>query len=347
LQGTLERQVHDSTARKSIAGIGHSLETMTDMLASLLDINQLETGNLRPSKSDFPLNDIFDALANDFRETATEKGLQWRLVRAGIVLHSDKRMLREMIRNLLSNAVRYTDRGSILVGCRRAGDKVRVEVWDTGVGIMGEQMPRIFEEYYRGPPQYGQTVGFGIGLAIVQRLANILGHQVAVRSTPGKGSVFSVEVPLGREQTKAEVQTELPLDTSEALVSGTILVIEDEGSVRVALESWLKSEGLDVMSVASGNEALALVTKQGIRPDLVLSDYNIPGALNGIESVQALRSALSWKIPAIIITGDTRSQVIEAIAKHDVGVAVKPVKADQLMELIRSHLARSQSRPAA
>jgi CheY-like chemotaxis protein len=219
------------------------------------------------------------------------------------------------------------------VGCRRAGDKVRIEVWDSGVGIMGEQMPHIFEEHYQGS-QNPQSLGFGLGLAIVQRLGNILGHQIAARSTPGKGSIFSIEVPLAREQAKVGVQTELPLDRSNALGSGTILVIEDEGSVRQALESWLRSEGLRAVSVANGNEALALITEKGIRPDLILSDYNIPGRLNGLECVHALREALTWKIPAIILTGDTRSQVIDAIAKHDVAVAVKPMKLDQLKELV-------------
>jgi PAS domain S-box-containing protein len=337
LQGTLAQQTHDSAARKSIVGIGRSLETMTDMLTSLLDINQLETGNLRPSTSDFSVSDILDDLAADFCEPTTEKGLRWRLVRSRIAVHSDRRMLKEMIRNLLSNAIRYTDRGSVLVGCRRAGDKVRIEVWDSGVGIMGDQMPYIFEEHYQGS-QNPQSLGFGLGLAIVQRLGNILGHQIAARSTPGKGSTFSIEVPLAREQAKVGVQTELPLDRSNALVSGTILVIEDEGSVRQALEWWLRSEGLRAVSVANGNEALALITEKGIRPDLILSDYNIPGLLNGLECVQALREALNWKIPAIILTGDTRSQVIDAIAKHNVAVAVKPMKFDQLKELVVTRL---------
>ena len=343
LQGILAQKIHDSAARKSIVSIGRSLETMTDMLTSLLDINQLEAGSLRPSTSDFPLSDILDDLAAEFCEPATEKGLRWRLVRSRITVHSDRRMLKEMLRNLLSNAIRYTDRGSILVGCRRAGDKVRIEVWDSGVGIMGEQMPRIFEEYYQGP-QSTQSVGFGLGLAIVQRLGNILGHQIAARSTPGKGSVFSIEVPLGRELAKASVQAELPLDTSETLVSGTILVIEDEGSVRAALETWLRSEGLEVVSVSNGNEALALITEKGTRPDIILSDYNIPGPLNGIESVQALRQALTWNVPAIILTGDTRSHVIDAIAKYDVVIAVKPAKLDQLKELIVTLLGSSKAR---
>jgi CheY-like chemotaxis protein len=246
-----------------------------------------------------------------------------------------------MVRNLVSNAVRYTDRGSILLGCRRAGDKIRIEVWDSGVGIMGAQMPHIFEENYQGP-QNVQSEGFGLGLAIVQRLGNMLGHRIAVRSTPGKGSVFCIEVPLGRDLAIAGIQTELPLDTSNTLVSGTILVIEDEGSVRTALESWLRSEGLDVVSAANGNEALALIT-DGVRPNLILSDYNIPGSLNGIESVNALRETLTWKIPAIILTGDTQSHVIDAIAKHDVAVAIKPAKLDQLKEQVGTLLGGSRA----
>jgi CheY-like chemotaxis protein len=315
---------------------------MTDMLTSLLDINQLEAGNLRPSTTDFSVNDILDDLAADFCEPAAEKGLRWRLVRSRIAVHSDRRILREMIRNLLSNAIRYTDHGSVLVGCRRAGDKVRIEIWDSGVGIMGEQMPHIFEEHYQ-TPQHAQLGGFGLGLAIVQRLGKILGHQIAARSTPGKGSVFSIEVPLAGERATAAVQTELPLDRLNALVSGTILLIEDEGSVRNALELWLRSEGLGAVSVANGNEALALIAEKGMRPDLILSDYNIPGPLNGIESVHALREALAWKIPAIILTGDTRSQVVDAIAKHDVAVAIKPMKADQLKELVVTLLGGSKT----
>ena len=342
LQGTLARQIHDGASRQPIVGIGRSLETMTDMLTSLLDINQLEAGNLRPSTSDFAINDIFDTLAADFSELAAEKGLRWRLVRSGIAVHSDQRLLSEMRRNLLSNAIRYTDRGSILVGCRRAGEKVRIEVWDSGVGIMGEHMPHIFEDNYQGPKN-AQSAGFGLGLAIVQRLANILGHQVAARSTPGKGSVFSIEVPLGREKVREGAQAELPLGTSEAPVSGTILLIEDEGSVRAALEAWLRSEGLEVLSASNGNEALALIAENGMRPDLVLSDYNIPGPLNGIESVHALREALTWKIPAIILTGDTRSHVIEAIAKHDIALAVKPMKVDQLREMVLTSLGGSKA----
>ena len=337
LQETLAQQIHDSAARKSIVSIGRSMDTMTDMLTSLLDINQLEAGTLRPSTSDFSINNIFDELAAEFREPATEKGLRWRLVRSRIAVHSDRRFLKEMIRNLLSNAIRYTDRGSVLVGCRRAGDKVRIEVWDSGVGIMGEQMPHIFEEHYQGP-QSAQLGGFGLGLAIAQRLGNLLGHQIGARSTPGKGSVFSITVPLGHGVSKARPTIAVPPEKFGTPLSATVLIIEDEGSVRAAMERWLRLQGLDVVSVTSGNEALALVTEKGMRFDLVLSDYNIPGRMNGLDSVHALRAALVSKIPAIMLTGDTRSEVIDTIAKHDVAVTVKPVKMADLMALIKSQL---------
>jgi PAS domain S-box-containing protein len=344
-QEILEQQIQDGAARESIAQIGRSLETMTDMLTSLLDINQLEVGALRPSKSDFRVRDILEVMAADFMAVAHEKGLRLRVVRSAMTVHSDKRMLKEMVRNLLSNAVRYTDRGSILLGCRRAGDKLRIEVWDSGVGIMGDQVPRIFEEYYQGP-QSAQSGGFGLGLAIVQRLANTLNHPVDVRSTPGKGSVFSIEVPLGCGITEAEIEAPLQPDRSHCRFSHMVLVIEDESSVRVALQRWLRLEGLEVVSVATGNEALALVTDKGLRPDLVLSDYNIPGPLDGMESIHALRAALARKIPAVVMTGDTRSAVIEAIAAHDVAIAVKPMQASRLWELINNQLVASESRQA-
>jgi len=150
LQGTLEWHHPHGEARKIVADMGHSLDTMSSMLSSLLDINQLESGKLSPSKSDFRIDDIFDSMAADFSLLVEEKGLQWRLVRSAVTVHSDKRMMEEILRNLLSNAIRYTDRGKILVGCRRSGDKVRIEVWDSGVGIAQDQLPYIFEEYFQG-----------------------------------------------------------------------------------------------------------------------------------------------------------------------------------------------------
>jgi CheY-like chemotaxis protein/anti-sigma regulatory factor (Ser/Thr protein kinase) len=308
---------------------------MSSMLNSLLDINRLESGIVRPSISAFSVNALFDTVAADFSELAEEKGLELRVVPSRLMVRSDQRMLEEMVRNLISNAIRYTDRGKVLIGCRRANDMVRIEVCDSGVGISGQHIARIFEEYYQ-VPQGVDPGGVGLGLAIVQRLGKLLGHHVVVRSVPGKGSGFSIEVPVTHESLVANHASRALPDLTDTQFTGTILVIEDENDVRRALDRLLRTKGFSVLSAASANEALTLVTEKGTRPDLVISDYNLPGK-NGIESIEAVREALAWKVPAIVLTGDIRSHVIKSIATHDLSVVVKPVHADELLQLIERH----------
>jgi signal transduction histidine kinase/ActR/RegA family two-component response regulator len=329
LQQALKPHLHDPEARAILADISRSIGTMGGMLDSLLDINRIESGAVAPSISTFSVNELFSSVAAEFSELAKEKGLELRVVPARLLIHSDPRMLEEMVRNLISNAVRYTDQGRILIGCRRAADKVRIEVWDSGVGIPGQHIARIFEEYY----QVGSTNsgGVGLGLAIVRRLGDLLGHNVGVRSLTGKGTVFSIEVPMTHERLVARPGPLPEIASTQFL--GTILLIEDEGSVRRALERLLRQKGISVLTTASANEALTLITERGIRPDLVISDYNLPG-MNGVETIDAVREALAWKVPAIVLTGDTRSHVSKAIATHDLIVLVKPVRADDLFQLI-------------
>ncbi|HEY1543984.1 MAG TPA: MASE1 domain-containing protein [Xanthobacteraceae bacterium] len=344
LQATLARCVEDREAHRLLAIIGQSLETMTDMLNSLLDINRLESGIVSPTTSDFPINEVFDALEADFAEAVKAKGLRWRLVRSAVTIRSDQRMLKEMIRNLLSNALRFTERGAILVGCRRAGGSVRIQVWDSGIGIMGEHLPHIFEEHYQGTSGE-QLGGFGLGLAIVQRLAKLLDHKIDVRSAPGKGSVFSTDVPMARDVPDAERRHNAPAKEPLASFHGTILLIEDDSFVRGGLDALLRSYGIHAVLAATGNEAVALVTKKGVRPDLVVTDYNLPGSMNGTASVKALRSVLARKIPAIVLTGDIRSQVIDAISKYDVSIAIKPLRAEEFLRLLGEVHAGSIARP--
>ena len=339
LHWALEQQHPEGEGKTIVAGVGHSIDTMSSMLSSLLDINRLETGNLRPSKSDFAVNEIFDSVATDLLQPLEEKGLQWRVVPSDLVIRSDKRMLEEMIRNLLSNAIRYTDRGKILLGCRRAGDKARIEVWDTGIGIPGDQMSRIFEEYYCHP----ERGGFGLGLAIVRRLGEILDHRVDVRSTPGKGTGFSIEVPRGRayiDVCKAVPATAL----NDESFRGTVVVIEDETSVRSALNRTLTARGIGVIGAATVSDAAALIKQGDLCPDLVLCDYNLPGPMNGVESIKLLRATLAWNLPAIVMTGDTRSKTMEAIASYGVSVLIKPFLGDELIQLI-NRLHRSSESP--
>jgi PAS domain S-box-containing protein len=339
LKGALEQRHLHGEAVEIVTEIGHSIDTMSGMLSSLLDINRLETGNLRPSKSDFAVKEIFNSVVADVLHPLEEKGVQWRVVPSDLVVRSDKRMLEEMIRNLLSNAIRYTDRGKILLGCRRTSDRIRIEVWDTGIGIPGEQLPHIFEEYYRD----AERGGFGLGLAIVRRLGEILDHRVDVRSTPGRGTGFSIEVPRGRASV-AVSKSILTSGVAGELFRGTIIVIEDETSVRSALNRLLKAMGIGVLGVATVSDAIALIKQNDLHPDLVLCDYNLPGPMNGVEGIKALRSALAWNLPGIVMTGDTRSQTMEAIASHDVSVLVKPFPADELIQLI-NRLCRSSESP--
>jgi len=340
LQGALEQHHADGEGRKLLEAIGRSLDTMSSMLSSLLDVNRLESGSLRPTRSDFAINEVFDSVATDFVRPVEEKGLKLRVVRSGLLVHSDKRMLEEMIRNLLSNSVRYTDHGKLLLGCRRAGDKIRIEMWDSGIGIAGDQLPRIFDEYYQGA-EAAERGGFGLGLAIVRRLGEVLDHAIDVQSAPGKGTCVSIEVPLGQTRVNTEPAHDQVCESIS--FAGTVLVLEDETSVRSALNRLLKLRGIGSSIVATGNDALTLVT-QGMRPDLVLSDYNLRGSMNGVESIKALRSALAWNVPAIVMTGDIQSKTIEAIAAQDVSVVIKPFLAEELLQLMTRLQGSSVSR---
>ena len=345
LQGALERQPQNSKAQAALIGIDRSLKSMDGMLSALLDINRLETGALRASMSDFEVKDIFDSVAADFAELINDKGLKWSLVQSAVRIHSDRRLLEVMVRNLVSNAVRFTDRGRVLLGCRRVRDKVRIEVWDSGVGIMGDQVPFIFEEYYQ-VEKGTRPGGFGLGLAIVQRVGKILNHRIDVHSTPGKGSGFIIEVPLSREQENVTHRFKMTQGQIAGSLPGAILVIDDESFVRTGLESLFGSEGITCVCVATGNEALAVVTEKGMRPDLVISDFNLPG-MNGVESIERLRAAVAWKIPAIVLTGEIRSDVIETIARHDVSIGIKPIDVDKLLQLVRGLHANASERAAS
>jgi PAS domain S-box-containing protein len=332
LQAALEPRHPSGEARKLVAGIGQSLDTMTSILSSLLDVNRLESGNLRPAVSEFSLNEIFEPLAGDFDALVQERGLRLCIVRSELIIRSDRRMLAEMIRNLLSNAVRYTDRGRILLGCRRAGDNVRIEVWDSGVGITEDQLPHIFHEYYQGTG--AERGGFGLGLAIVKRLGEILDHRVEVRSISGKGTRFFIEVPRGRSGVKVP-EAAPPVHPHNDAFLGSVLAIEDEASVRSALGRLLKMRGVEATIVATATEALTLVREQGLRPDVLLCDYNLRGSPDGVETIKHLRAALGRNVPAVVMTGDTRSQTTLSISAQGVSLLIKPFSADELLEALR------------
>jgi two-component system CheB/CheR fusion protein len=256
-----------------------------------------------------------------------------------------------MIRNLLSNALKYTHRGRVLVGCRRRRGKLRIEIWDTGVGIPASELQAIFEEYHQLDNAARQrSRGLGLGLSIVKSLGELLGHPIRVRSLPGKGSVFSIEVPQAPSGAPPS-RDDRPRGAEDASVrtaprAGSILIIEDDPEVREHLEIFLREEGYDAMTAIDGPAALELAARRTMRPDLVLADYNLPNGMNGVEVAQKLRQEFSRQIPFIILTGDISTETLRDVALHDCVQFNKPVKLRELTQAIEKLLAKPPAAPA-
>jgi two-component system CheB/CheR fusion protein len=316
---------------------------MAGMLDKLLDINQLEAGIVTAAITDFPVKHLLEELRTELTYHAATDGLDWRVVPSSLTVRSDPRLLEQIIRNLLSNAVKYTNKGKILLGCRRRGDKLRIEVRDTGPGIPELELQAIFEEFHQlDNPARERSKGLGLGLAIVQRLADLLGHKIDVRSRLGAGSVFTIEVPLGRAEV-ADVPEHGQNETQESTSSGgTILVVEDDPAVRELLQLLLDDEGHRTLVAADGRKALELAA-QGTFPSLVIADYNLPNGLNGLEVIASLRKQLQHEIPAMVLTGDISTDTLREIAGHGCVHLNKPVKAKELTRHIRRLLAKPQA----
>ena len=240
-----------------------------------------------------------------------------------------------MLRNLISNALKYTPRGSVLVGCRRRQGKLRIEIWDTGIGIPQSELNAIFEEYHQVDNAARQrSLGLGLGLSIVKSLGELLGHQIRVRSLHGKGSVFSIEVPLTTSDVPSpsdrHARSADDVPTQTAPRAGAILIIEDDPEVREHLELFLNEEGYETSAAVDGYDALELLARGTMRPDLVLADYNLPRGMNGVQVCQKLRQELDRQIPFIIVTGDIATETMRDIALHDCVQLNKPVKLGDL-----------------
>lgn len=338
----LHEVLHDQLKDEKAAELAHraqqTLDSMSGMLDALLDINQLEAGIIRPKPVDFPINLMLAKLRSEFIYHASARGLGWRVVPCRLFVHSDPHLLEQMARNLVSNAMRYTPEGKVLLGCRRLADRLRIEVWDSGVGIAEDEIPRIFEEYHQAPGHLGEG-GLGLGLAIVQRLGQLLGHAITVRSRVGKGSVFAIEVPLALQRPGPMRK---PGEGPGAIAPqrrGAILVIEDDAPLREMLELTFAREGYRTVVAANGHAALALVSGNGFRPDLVVSDYVLPGGMNGLQVAAALRAILGSPVPFVFLTGDIRSTSSRDIAESGSIRLTKPVKPAELLRVVQQLLA--------
>jgi two-component system CheB/CheR fusion protein len=324
-----------------------TLGAMSGMLNALLDINKIEAGTVRAEKSIVQVGEIFDRLRDEFAYPAQAKRLELRVVSCGLSIETDPHLLEQMIRNLLANALKYTKTGKILLGCRRQPDHLSIQIWDTGVGIPDDALQAIFEEYHQlDNSARERSRGLGLGLSIVQRLGALLGHRVRVRSTPGKGSCFSMEVALPPAQPKPEYAAVAPdRYDGEAVHRGTLLVIEDDPEVRELLEIFLTDEGHVTATAADGFAALDLIARGQIVPDLILSDYNLPGGMDGLHLIGKLRETLGHPVPAIVLTGDISNDTLREIERQGCTQLNKPMKLRELSQIIQRLLPRSSPAP--
>ena len=348
VQGLLAKVVEGEKAKTLVTRLDETLGAMSGILNTLLDINQIEAGTVHAELVDFPINDLLERLRDEFSYHAQAKRLVLRVVPCSLMIRSDPRLLEQMLRNLLSNAVKYTRQGKVLLGCRRREGRLSIEVWDSGIGIPEAELQAIFEEYHQlDNPARERVLGLGLGLSIVQRLGNLLGHRVGVRSHPGKGSIFTIDLalPPGGAAPRPEQTAEVVRDTifAGAHRTGSILIIEDDPALCDLLEFALKTEGHQVITAPDGSKALALLAHGSQQPDLILADYNLPRGMNGTETIVRLREQLGRQVPAIILTGDISTDAISHISRQDCIRLNKPVKLKMLSRDIELLLGTAQS----
>jgi PAS domain S-box-containing protein len=324
LQGVLQNSAHDPQAKDIIDKLGVSIDSMSYMLNSLLELNQLEAGVVTPDIKNFRIGDLLEKICAELRLHAELKHLDLRHIRCRAMVRSDPSLLEQIIRNLLSNAIKYTNQGKILVGCRRHGETLRIEVLDTGIGIAEDQIKAIFEEFRQiDNPARDRRKGLGLGLSIAQRLAILLAHKIDVHAIPQRGSAFSIEVPLGEPPDTAPAHASDSLQSAEAL---KILLVEDDPGIRWSLQTLLELLGHTVVATENAEGALARLREPEWRPHVIVSDFNLSGGTNGLELVKRIRSELGTTIRAVLLTGDVYLTPDTMISIPDCVILKKPAE---------------------
>jgi two-component system, chemotaxis family, CheB/CheR fusion protein len=335
LQALLAQTVEGEKPQRLLARFEQTLGAMSGMLNALLDINQIEAGVIEARTVVFPIAEVLDRLRDEFTYLALTHDLELHIQPSAAAVQSDPRLLEQMIRNLLGNAIKYTKRGKILLGCRRRGNTLRIEVWDTGIGIAEEELHAIFDEFHQvGNVARERVRGLGLGLSIVQRLGHLLGHEVDVRSIPDKGSVFTVTLDCAVQAARQIAQPAPGDDAAESGQRCKIMVVDDDPDVLELLDQLLTGHHHIVRVASDADSALRLIASGAIKPELLLTDYNLPGAMNGLDLMIKLRASRPEGLPAIVLTGDISSETLAAIATHDCVQLSKPVKPHELFAAI-------------
>lgn len=333
---------NNTETKELVDHIDSSLGAAEEIISTLLDISKLDAGALEPELGVFPVNDIMRHLAIDFTAIAEDQGLKLHVVPSSAWIHSDSKLLRRVVQNFLSNAIRYTPEGKILLGCRRLKGYLRIEVWDTGPGIPEDQLAFIFEEFRRF--QHGRDKkGLGLGLAIVDRISGMLNHPVSVQSIQGKGSVFGITVPLAQaDQAYQTAETSTISSRRVSNLSGlNVLCIDNDPAILQGMVALLGNWKCNVTAAESLEDALEQL--QGRQPDIILADYQLDDDKNGLDAMDAIRSTVGYDILGILITGYMATEVRDEAIERGYQILYKPVKPAALRAMVNKLLKQKRS----
>jgi len=340
----LKERNHQPETRLLIDNIEASTGVMELLFNALLDISRLDAGAIEPRRVHFPLQKMLTDLRHQFGAVASEKQLQLRFRPCNITLYSDPLLIERILVNLIANAIRYTDDGGLLVACRRRGRMARISVIDTGRGIPPDLQESVFHEFVQlHNPARDRSKGLGLGLAIVSRLGRLLGHRVDLRSHPGRGSVFSIDLPLGDTRL---IQAPAPISAAGQIpADALVLLVDDENAILRGMAELFDNWNIDLVTAHSADEAMQWLDSLGRVPDVIVSDYRLPGDADGIAVIGRLRLKYGQAIPAILVTGDTAPDTIQRIGQAGFPLLHKPLRPAKLRALL-THLIQQARTPA-
>ena len=346
--GQLDARLGADERTRIIGRINAAIAAMNELFNALLDISKLDAGVMAPTLTEFPIAHLFNRIESNFVEAAREKGLSLRVVSSDAWVRSDVILLERILLNLISNAVRYTSCGGVVVGCRKRDGHLRIEVWDSGPGIPEDQRQKIFGEFYRlAGSDRDQHAGLGLGLAIVERLCRLLDQPIELTSTPGKGSRFSVVMPRVAARAKAADPPVTTRATLEASTGKLVVVIDDEPAILDGMGGLLRSWGCYVVTGSTDSAVLARLSKYDQPPDLIISDYRLPGGKTGVEVIEWVRANYDARIPAFLISGDTNPNSLRAARASGFHLLHKPVTPMNSSRHHEPDVAEGENRPRA
>ena len=340
LNGSLRRLIRDGDAADALRAQEKAIGAMSRLLNALLDIGKLESGAVKPDPSDFVVSALFEELRREFASVADDKGLSLRVSPCQDSVYSDPSLVGQVLRNLMSNAIKYTRAGWVALRCLHEAPRfVRIEVLDTGIGMPEEKLRYIYDEFYQiGVPPNATRDGYGLGLSIVQRIVRLLDAKLDVHSEPGKGSVFALTLPAGRAAVRPAARPAPDARPQMRQTQARILLVEDDPAVLNATRMLLRSEGYQVTAALSMAEALAQVASEP-RIDLLVTDYHLQAGETGTQVIASLRAALDRPLKAVLMTGDTSAEMGKLLSDPLMRIASKPVNAEELLSLLQTFLA--------